>query len=73
MCNISSYFINNFSVVTGPLKGMTRKYTFEWMEETHATFAQVKELLTDRETQYFKINVERLSIYTGVINLHIYL
>ena len=125
MCNFCSHFIPNFSILTGPLREITRKgATFEWNQERRDAFARVKEALqeettlgyfdpqketrlyvdgsqkdgvgsilaqkdeasgrfrpirydsralTDPETRYSQIEIESLSIYTGIMKCHIYL
>ena len=46
MCNFSSHFIPNYSVMTAPLREMTRKGAhFEWTPERKAAFNQVRNTL----------------------------
>jgi len=125
MCNFSSHFIPNYSILTGPLREMTRKGVhFEWTPERRTAFNNVKNILqadttlgyydpkmktrlyvdgskkdgvgsilaqldpltgrykpirydsralTDPETRYSQIEVESLSIYTGIMKCHMYL
>jgi hypothetical protein len=51
MCNFSSHFIPNYSIITGPLREMTRKgKTYEWTPERREAFQKVKDLLQAETT-----------------------
>ena len=58
MSNFCSHFIPNYSILTGPLRAMTRKgTTFAWSEESRAAFKKVKEaLLAETTLAYFDPN-----------------
>jgi hypothetical protein len=58
MSNFCSHFIPNYSILTGPLREMTRKGTqFAWNEERRAAFNKVKEALQAETTlAYFDPN-----------------
>lgn len=46
MCNFCSHFIPNFSIITGPLREMTKKNAqFEWTTERRRAFQELKQAL----------------------------
>ena len=51
MCNFSSHFIPNYSIITGPLREMTRKgMPFEWTARRLEAFQKVKDMLQAETT-----------------------